>query len=67
MLYLGSMLRVRRLETIVRAFQQVLAAVPAASLYFVGGEDQADIDFLREEAERLGIAERVVFTGGVAP
>ena len=39
-LYLGSMYRVRHLEMIVRAFQQVVAAVPSASLYFVGGENQ---------------------------
>jgi glycosyltransferase involved in cell wall biosynthesis len=64
-LYLGSMYRVRHLETIVRAFRQVAAAIRAASLYFVGGEEQADIDFLREEARRLGIADRVVFTGAL--
>ena len=64
-LYLGSMLRVRRLEIIVRAFQQVVAAVPTASLCFVGGEDQAGIESLREEARRLGIAEHVIFTGGL--
>jgi glycosyltransferase involved in cell wall biosynthesis len=64
-LYLGSMLRVRRLEIIVRAFQRVVRAVPTASLYFVGGEDKAGIEALRDEAQRLGIAERVIFTGGL--
>ena len=29
----------------------------------MGGENQADIDFLRDEALRLGLAERIVFTG----
>ena len=62
-LYLGSLVRVRHLETIVRAFRQVLEVVPAATLYFVGGENQSDIDFLRVESERLGVADRVVFTG----
>jgi glycosyltransferase involved in cell wall biosynthesis len=62
-LYLGSMVRVRRLETIVQAFRRVVDAVPTASLYFVGGENEADIDFLRGEALRLGLVERIVFTG----
>jgi glycosyltransferase involved in cell wall biosynthesis len=62
-LYLGSMVRVRRLETIVRAFRSVVDVVQNASLYFVGGENQADIDFLRDEARRLGLADRIVFTG----
>lgn len=64
-LYLGALGRVRGLEIIVRAFRRVVEAIPAASLYFVGGDNQADIEFLRLEAERLGIAERVVFTGAL--
>ena len=62
-LYLGSMVRVRCLETIVQAFRSVVDVVPTATLFFVGGENQADIDFLRDEALRLGLAERIVFTG----
>ncbi len=57
------MVRVRRLETIVHAFRSVVDVVPNASLYFVGGENQADIDFLRDEAQKLGLADRIVFTG----
>jgi glycosyltransferase involved in cell wall biosynthesis len=64
-LYLGSTVRVRHLETIVRAFRYVLEVVPVATLYFVGGENQSDIDFLRAEAQQLGIANRVVFTGAL--
>ncbi len=62
-LYLGSMVRVRCLETIVQAFRRVVDVVPTATLFFVGGENQADIDFLRDEALRFGVAERIVFTG----
>lgn len=62
-LYLGSTLRIRHLEMIVRAFRSVVAAMPAATLYLVGGENEADIDFLRNEAREFGIAERVVITG----
>jgi glycosyltransferase involved in cell wall biosynthesis len=65
-LYLGSMVRLRGLETIVQAFRSVVDAVPNASLYFVGGENQADIDFLRGEARKLGLEERVVFTGALS-
>jgi glycosyltransferase involved in cell wall biosynthesis len=64
-LYLGSLGRDRGLEMIVRAFRRVVEAVPAASLYFVGGDNSADIEFLRAEARRVGVAERVVFTGAL--
>jgi glycosyltransferase involved in cell wall biosynthesis len=64
-LYLGSMVRLRHLEVIVEAFRAVAAAIPAATLYFVGGENEADVDFLRAEARKHGIEGRVVFTGAL--
>jgi glycosyltransferase involved in cell wall biosynthesis len=63
--YLGSMLRVRRLEMIIKAFSVVLERVPKARLYMIGGEHQADIEFLCGVARRLGVAERVTFTGNL--
>jgi glycosyltransferase involved in cell wall biosynthesis len=62
-LYLGSTLRVRRLEMIVRAFRDVVGVMPTATLYLIGGENEADIEFLRSEARRLDIVDRVVVTG----
>lgn len=64
-LYLGSMVRLRHLETIVAAFRHVIAAVPRATLYFVGGENREDVDFLRAEASKLGVADKIIFTGAL--
>jgi glycosyltransferase involved in cell wall biosynthesis len=65
-LYLGTTIRMRQLETIVKAFRSVVDALPNATLYFVGGENEADIEFLRSEARALELEERVVFTGPLA-
>jgi glycosyltransferase involved in cell wall biosynthesis len=64
-LYLGSMMPVRRLEFILEAFARVLLTVPDATLYMVGGENVEDIEALRAEARRLRIDGRVVFTGNL--
>ncbi|HUO67124.1 MAG TPA: glycosyltransferase [Gammaproteobacteria bacterium] len=61
-LYLGSMVPVRRLDFVIQAFARVVKAVPDATLYMVGGERAEYIDALRAEAERLRIDRRVVFT-----
>jgi glycosyltransferase involved in cell wall biosynthesis len=62
--YLGTLLRERQLDFIVRAHARVVAAVPEARLTFVGsGWMPDDEDLLRREAERLGIADRVTITG----
>jgi glycosyltransferase involved in cell wall biosynthesis len=63
-LYLGTLNRVRRLEFLVRAFAQVLAARPEALLYIVGqGDHPEDRTFLEGEAARLGLGASVVFVG----
>jgi glycosyltransferase involved in cell wall biosynthesis len=62
--YLGTLARSRHLEVIVRAFDYVARAIPRSKLYLVGGGDDArDERHLRDEVERLGLRERVVFTG----
>jgi glycosyltransferase involved in cell wall biosynthesis len=62
--YLGTLLRERELDFIVRAHALVVAAVPEARLVFVGsGWMPDDEQLLRTEAERLGIADRVTITG----
>ncbi|HZF27916.1 MAG TPA: glycosyltransferase [Gammaproteobacteria bacterium] len=62
--YLGTLLRERRLDFLVRALARVLEAVPAAKLVFVGrGEMPADEQLLRREAERLGVAHAMRITG----
>ncbi|MEO8464136.1 MAG: glycosyltransferase family 4 protein [Gammaproteobacteria bacterium] len=64
-LYLGSMLPIRRLNFVLESFVRVLEVVPNATLYMVGGERAIDIEVLRAEAKRLHIANRVVFTGSM--
>lgn len=66
--YLGTLARVRRMETLVRAMAQVMARIaerlPEAQLYMVGDSyDPSDRAFLESETERLGLRDRVVFTG----
>lgn len=49
-------------DTLVAAWPEVVAALPAARLVITGpGDDRS----LRSSAERLGVANRIVFTGGV--
>lgn len=62
--YLGTMVRTRRIELVLDAFARVLAAMPAARLLMVGGEPD-EVGRLRDYAVTLGIAGRVVFTGKV--
>jgi glycosyltransferase involved in cell wall biosynthesis len=62
--YVGTMARVRRLETLIEAFAQVAAKRPDASLIMVGdGDLPSERAFLEQEAARLGIAGQVRFTG----
>lgn len=49
-------------DTLVAAWPEVVAALPAARLVITGPGDDRE---LRSSAERLGVANRVVFTGGV--
>ncbi len=62
--YLGTLARVRQLDFLLEAFQVVTQTHPEATLFMLGkGDEPQDEDFLVAEAERLGIADRVVFTG----
>jgi glycosyltransferase involved in cell wall biosynthesis len=62
--YLGTLLRERQLDFIVRAHALVVAEVPEARLTFVGsGWMPDDEQLLYREAQRLGIADSVTITG----
>ncbi len=62
--YLGTLIRARKLDFVVRAFAQVLEQIPNATLHFVGaGEDPEDEELLRQESARLNIGHAVFFTG----
>jgi glycosyltransferase involved in cell wall biosynthesis len=64
--YVGTMIRVRRLEFLIDAFAEVLSSCGDAKLVMVGGESEEDRAALRRHADTLGIADRVVFTGWVS-
>jgi glycosyltransferase involved in cell wall biosynthesis len=63
-LYLGTLIQVRRLDFLIRAFARVRESLPAAQLYLVGrGEEPEDEAFLRREVLRLKLEGAVVFVG----
>ncbi len=63
-LYLGTLIRDRKLEFLVRVHKKVMERVAGAKLYFVGGgQCDEDEERLRDEARKLGISDAVVFTG----
>lgn len=65
-LYLGSLIRVRRLDVLIEALVIVRRTQPLAHLVFVGdGDEPADRQMLERAAEDLGVSEAVEFTGMV--
>jgi glycosyltransferase involved in cell wall biosynthesis len=63
-MYLGTLIRVRRLDFLVRVLAEVRSTLPGTKLYFVGGgDDPKDEQLLRDEASRLGLADAVVLVG----
>ncbi|MEE9493953.1 MAG: glycosyltransferase family 4 protein [Gammaproteobacteria bacterium] len=63
-LYLGTLVKDRKLEFLVRTHKQVVDKIPHAKLYFVGGgQDEEDEKRLLDEAEKLGISDSIVMTG----
>jgi glycosyltransferase involved in cell wall biosynthesis len=62
--HLGTLLRERRLDFLVRVLTLVRLRVPNAELVFVGrGENPADEDLLVREADRLGVRDAMSITG----
>ena len=61
--FIGSFYAYEGLDLLLEAFQQISAELPQARLLLVGGglEDES----LRAQAQRLGITDRVIFTGRV--
>ncbi len=64
--YLGTLARVRRMETLIEAFAIVAARVPHARLAIVGaGPEPGEREDLERLAESLDIRQRIEFTGFV--
>jgi len=64
-IYVGTMVRVRRLDFLVRAFAKVREEEPKALLLLVGSADPIDMQPIEEEVKRLGLEDDVLFTGFV--
>jgi glycosyltransferase involved in cell wall biosynthesis len=63
-LYLGTLIKVRKMDFLIRVFENVLPEVPAAKLFMVGGShDPKDMQILVNQTKSLGIEKSVVFTG----
>ncbi len=62
--YLGTLIRTRRLDFLIRVLARILPVYPNAKLYLVGrGEAPEDQQLLRGEAESHNATHAVVFTG----
>lgn len=65
LVYLGTMVRLRRIDVLLHALALVREREPRVVLVMVGDAPDRDMRFLRSEAERVGVAEHVIFTGFV--
>ena len=62
--YLGTLIKIRRMEFLLRTFKKVLEKVSNAKLFMVGGSEiQADEEELKAEAMELCIENSVTITG----
>jgi len=63
-LYLGTLMKLRNMDFLVRAFEKVLRKEENTKLYLIGGgDDHSDEQALKDEAKRLGIGNAVFITG----
>ncbi|MBK8161630.1 MAG: glycosyltransferase family 4 protein [Gammaproteobacteria bacterium] len=62
--YLGTLISVRRLDFLIRVIAEVIKKYPGAKLYLVGkGEQPRDEQLLQSEIDRLNVRHAVVMTG----
>ena len=66
MIYIGTLLKTRQLDFLVRVLVEVQKQVPDAVLLFVGPEElPGDLAVLEDAASELGVSDSVIFTGGL--
>ena len=65
LIYVGTMVRVRRIDFLIETLKLVRNKIPEVILVLVGDASKDDMQFLRDEAIRLGVSEHVLFTGFV--
>jgi glycosyltransferase involved in cell wall biosynthesis len=65
-LYLGTLIKARKMDFLIRVFGKVLRKEKNVKLHLVGGgEDRSDEQIVKDEAKRLGIEDTVFMTGFV--
>jgi len=63
-LYLGTLIKARKMDFLIRVFGKVLRKEKNVKLHLVGGgENSSDQQILKDEAKRLGIENAVLMTG----
>lgn len=65
LVYTGSLVRLRRIDFLIDMLKRIHENLPQTELILVGDGLPRDMDFLQAEAERLGVADFVRFTGFV--
>lgn len=65
LVYLGTMVRLRRIDVLLHAMVLIRQQEPRAVLVMVGDAPDRDMHHLREECRRLGLSDHVIFTGFV--
>lgn len=65
LVYLGTMVRVRRIDFLLEVLAKVLEKQINTVLLLVGDAPIQDMAFLKKRAEELGVLDKVVFTGFV--
>jgi glycosyltransferase involved in cell wall biosynthesis len=64
LLYLGTLVKARHLDFLIRVVALVQRDIPDVSLLIVGdGDDPSDRGLLEAEAERCGVTHAITFTG----
>ncbi len=64
LLYLGTLIKVRHLDFLIRVLAQVRREIPDVRLVLVGdGDDPSDRALLQAEAERCKVTDAIEFTG----
>ena len=61
--YLGTMIAIRQIDFFIRVLDEVIKQEPNTVLLLIGDGLQEDMQLLRDETKRLGLEEKVIFTG----
>ena len=61
--YLGTMIAMRKIDFFIRVLNEVIKEEPDTILILIGDGLKEDMDLLRAETKRLNLEDKVIFTG----